>query len=491
MAFAAIVLTGCTSAGEGGGFGPGGSGRLKLQSLDIADAKYLSLVGGSDASRAAGESPALFKMDADGNMSAVVLTCTEEEDGTVKRQRTDIRVIPSDIIPLTEAYTYLHDCDFVDEEGQPFPMYMYASYESEGWSRFNLLVRNADGRIFYIPSAAHRYFDNLPSYQENSMSQLDGAGNLYLYCWDNSGSKMIAVTTQENGEVVVRQLNPDTLMLHNQSGEFFVLNNGTVVMLSGYDESEHLVLYPDGGFEFLSMDSDAEDPEAVATHSRLVKLGDELYSFVVSRRYEEGKPFDYRVFLQSLRVGATYGDWEYLEDVNTLLESGTDYSTDPADPAYLPWAARLSWWWNAALTEFLPLFETSQWYLFNYGFAIDKQLEQLRIWSDEERGRMILPRSDNTYAGRAWSTFDVENGIRWFDVETFESGEVRFDNPDAGAPAIWNEWRENIPGGEIVRTGIRQTDGKPVICTIRIDTGRVTVSVLEDDRPVVALVPLN
>lgn len=249
VALGAIAFTGCASDDDGGGGFPASGMRLKLQNLDIADAKYLSLIDNSSESRASDETqPALFKIDAEGNLSAVALTCTEEEDGSIKWERTDLRVIPRSVHSLAGTYTFLYDRKFIDEQGQSYSIGSYYEPDSDSWIRCHLLVRNADGRIFYVPSAAHRYFNNLDIYEDLYRCELNAAGNLYMYCFDHSVSSLISVSAKDNGEVEIRQLNAESYWFDMSRLGFYVLDNGTVIVPSLSDTTPYsVVFYPNGG----------------------------------------------------------------------------------------------------------------------------------------------------------------------------------------------------------------------------------------------------
>lgn len=249
VALGAIAFTGCASDDDGGGGFPASGTRLKLQNLDIADAKYLSLIDNSSESRASDETqPALFKIDAEGNLSAVALTCTEEEDGSIKWERTDLRVIPRSVHSLAGTYTFLYDRKFIDEQGQSYSIRSYYEPDSDSWIRCHLLVRNADGRIFYVPSAAHRYFNDLDIYEDLYRCELNAAGNLYMYCFDHSASSLISVSAKDNGEVEIRQLNPESYWFDMSRLGFYVLDNGTVIVPSLSDTTPYsVVFYPNGG----------------------------------------------------------------------------------------------------------------------------------------------------------------------------------------------------------------------------------------------------
>jgi hypothetical protein len=49
----------------------------------------------------------------------------------------------------------------------------------------------------------------------------------------------------------------------------------------------------------------------------------------------------------------------------------------------------------------------------------------------------------------------------------------------------------NIPKGETIISGTRYSDGKQIICTIKIDTGEMTWQENNNPLPITELIPLN
>ena len=50
---------------------------------------------------------------------------------------------------------------------------------------------------------------------------------------------------------------------------------------------------------------------------------------------------------------------------------------------------------------------------------------------------------------------------------------------------------ENIPSGEATLTGVRNSDGKQIVCFVNIETGAAVFSEQDSNRPVTVLIPLN
>ncbi len=165
----------CNEGGNEEGGSESGSATIKLQNLDIGDAKYLSLLGSPVRSQTGDSDAGLFMIDGHGNLSTVVLTCTEERGGTITQERKDIKVIPESIVSLPGGYTVMQCCDFMTGQGAYVDLFPY--YDPGKYGDFNIIVRNSDGKIFYIPQSV-----DMPDWQGDMSFALDKDNDLY-YEW--------------------------------------------------------------------------------------------------------------------------------------------------------------------------------------------------------------------------------------------------------------------------------------------------------------------
>ena len=72
----AMLSAACGDSDEGSG---GRSKTIKMQKLELDDAKYLSLTGTPSRAQSDESEVGLFKIDENGNISTVVLSCVEAE----------------------------------------------------------------------------------------------------------------------------------------------------------------------------------------------------------------------------------------------------------------------------------------------------------------------------------------------------------------------------------------------------------------------------
>lgn len=459
LAVIAVFLTACGNDDEGAG---DASRTIRLQKLDLSDAKYLSLTG--TPTRAAGDTETevgLFKIDENGTVSTVVLSCTEAEDGTVTQVRTDIEVAPRHLASLSGIYTLMADCEFRTAEGTHVDM--LAHYEPGAYGAFNMLVRNSDGKIYYIPQAAGRYFENTSQFFRATAP--DHRGNVYVSPYN--GRELLLITPRGD-DLVIEQVNPNNIGVAGD--EIWPMENGTVV-LADKDSYSCTFFYPDGGFESLNDNTlFLSDVDSGIKAVRLLEVaGVPRNEFVIS--------------LHDYHVGASAGN-NRLSAPIASLSSGTDYSTNLGDANYLDWVSKAS-----VNREWISsVYETADSYLLGTCLVVDKRTNRIAPLDREQSNRVIIPTQENTYKGLTWSVSDSE--ASWFDVRTLEGGIVHFDLSQAGSFQK-TDFFANIPAGEATVTGVRNSDGRQVICIVNIETGRAVCSVNDSKRPITVLVPLN
>lgn len=469
-------LAGCSESDDLGGGGGDIKGKtIKLQKLDFSVAKYLTLLDGTRA--ADSEEVGLFKIDENGNMTTVVLSCTEEGDGTVTKTRTDIKVIPSRVYSLCGMYTYMEDCNFTTNEGQHIWMKQY--YEPDA-RNFNILVRNGDGAIFYVPQLL------VDSYFYNSMfndAATDKNGNLYLY---GSNSALGMLSTQ-NGQLVMKQINPNGVTYN--FGGIIPFDNGTVMTSQFQFCLTCTFFYPNGGFEnyfgYTVLERFDDGGYSDETILPVSKVSSGLKTMMVKKTYHENiKCSEYVVSLHDFHVGTSYGE-HTLSAPLASYSSGLDYSLDDNDSNYLKWIAE----YRSDQYSMNGIFETQNRYFIGRLFVVDKQTMEMRPLEGNE-ANIIFPNEANMYHGRAWEIYKYDDcwTAKWYDIDALQSGMNSINLP--------TNFQENssivdIPSGKLIVSGIRYADGKCVTYFIDIETGQYTCTETDSERPVTALIPQN
>ena len=313
-----------------------GDKRLKLQSLDLSGAQYLTIVG--DATKADAGKPGLFKIDEGGNMSAVMLTCTEESDGSVTETRTDIEVIPRYICSLTNDYTLMLDCRFI-EDGQDIGMQQY--YEPTAFY-FNVLVRNSDGKIFYVPEAAEKQYS---LYRDDCIwaCTKDKAGNVYFVAGGYVGELISA-----GNDVSIRQC-------------------GNI----GASDSYALAL--DDGIKLITV------------------------------KNEQGYPNpNFAIEWNDVEVGAVRGETKIVGPVASI-SSGTKWNDNFSSPDCLLWAWGMKVTGRGTMAD---VYDFPDKYVLGRTLLLDKSTLKFSELNRDVYYNIIQPREDNMYKGRVWSVSD-------------------------------------------------------------------------------------
>lgn len=436
---------------------------LRLKKLDMSGGVYLTLAATNSTSKA-NDDKGLFKIDADGNMTAVVLTCIETEDGSISTERTDISVVPEKIISLAKAYTLLAGCTFKNEKGETVELWsMYGDTNGQ----FNILVRNTDGSIYYIPDEADAFF---PQYDEDYSLAIDKKGALYI---SNQYSNLLGrVELVSNGTTNITQINPSDVRV---GWKIWPLDNGTVVV---YDD-DHLenmtAFYPNGGFEKIGgWQNDSRTKYYYVDHQlKAVELTEHPAN-------EAGKAYS-ELTIHPFTIGTTVGSFAVAEAEASITGLRYDY-TNEEEPA--EWAER-----GSTNSDWLKgLYSHNHHYFIGQMLLYDQYAKQITEIPVDIVDRIIFPTENNTYRGKAYT---VQNeGCTWFDIETMTYGEVTFDFSPVESFMLTNYYAD-VPAGKCMIWGVRNSDGKPICITADIETGSVVCSENDDDRKIVALIPLN
>ena len=433
---------------------------IKMERLEFDGAKYLSLTGPVRAGDGISDTEVgLFKIDDQGNVSTVVLSCTETENG-VTQVIKDIDIIPKHLVSISGIYTLMLDCDFRISENLYFDMRAY--YEPDSYGPFNILVQNVDGKIFYIPQSASKYFENADAIN----TAFDAKGTAYMV----SGRDLLSIV-YENENLLMKQVNPDGVVV--EGNEIWPLDNGTIVVNSSGDL--YSFFYPNGGFEQVF-------PSDEGRIYYLAKAEDGIKAIELEER--DGTPQkEYTVTFNDYYVGQSVGQNSFSPI--SFISSGTAYSTDLGDANYLDWVSKVQINWKGWV---YPMYESEDRYLLGQSLVVDKRTLQISALDWDQSNSVIFPTKDNVYKGLAWSVSSSD--ASWFNIKTMESGVVPFDFSEVG-DFYMTDYFVNIPFGEVILTGVLNSNGKQIICKVDIETGHIVCAENDGNYPITELVPLN
>ena len=209
---------------------------LRWSRVDLTGAKYLVL-SENPVSKSTGAPSDVFKVDENGNMTAVVFYFTYDNNGNSQQARSDVKVVPQKISSYDGGqYMLFHDCDFRDEQGQSI-------YLSHYGGSYNFLIRRKDGAVFHIPYSEQ---DKFPATNSKYTAKVDHNGDLFV-----CNSSVISKVEAKDGQTYLRQITPNGM-----GAAQFMLTDQTDVLLGGFgiadntfDQANGTVFYPNGGFE--------------------------------------------------------------------------------------------------------------------------------------------------------------------------------------------------------------------------------------------------
>ncbi len=114
-------------------------GKMRPSMMDIAGAKSIGFIKETAASRGEALSSGLYKIDANGNISAVAVYFTEDEYGNQTQHQDEVKVKSADIYNVGTDYLFFDRCNFVDKKGE----YIWGL-------RWKFLVRKSDGKMWSL-----------------------------------------------------------------------------------------------------------------------------------------------------------------------------------------------------------------------------------------------------------------------------------------------------------------------------------------------------
>ena len=114
-------------------------GKMRVSRMDIAGAKAVGFIDSSVGSRGEAVSSGLYKIDANGNISAVAVYFTEDEEGNQTKHESEVRMVGANMANVGNDYIYFSNCWFTDNNGE------YIS----GLPR-KILVRKNDGKMWNL-----------------------------------------------------------------------------------------------------------------------------------------------------------------------------------------------------------------------------------------------------------------------------------------------------------------------------------------------------
>ncbi|MDE5969327.1 MAG: hypothetical protein K2G74_00640 [Muribaculaceae bacterium] len=141
--------------------------KMRPSMMDIVGAKSVGFIDESVASRGEALSSGLYKIDANGNISAVAVYFTEDEYGNQTQHKDEVKMRDADICNAGTDYLFFSGCDFVDKKGERIyrlpQKILVRKSDGKMWSLDNTEVyyRRPDDGQFYQADDGTLYYGNL------------------------------------------------------------------------------------------------------------------------------------------------------------------------------------------------------------------------------------------------------------------------------------------------------------------------------------------
>ena len=490
----------CCTSDDSLGIDGGKATNLRLSKLDIVGSKALAIVeaGGTRSS----DNQMLFKMDEDGNLSAVYVEVIELEDGTQKSSHIDYTIQASALFGIGDRYIYMTGCMLQDAKGNYRDI--RRDYEGGDFSYYSggfcMLVNKMNGKIYYVPQIVKDYFPrdldmNNVGYENDIVVAEDGT----FYMHTTSG----VVKVEVNGDnASVSTFGPqDGERYEYAGGGLIPLENGPVIWIipysGGWSTSNQLIriLYQNGGFETFDGSNDEwhrgfggikdeytccyDNGRILAVRrpaSNFKSYWDYRTQYDYSKRYESE---DVELSIVEIRIGDTYGNIEIGQPLFSLTgqnEVWQDYSRPEAQD------------WTEYARDMggeQSLYVLGDYFMIGNVLAINRNTLSYRdLVKEGISEHVIIPTTTNVYNGKAWTVYSY--AAMWFDPADMTYGEVTWDCPNN-----IKSCEIDIPNGNLMIVYLNPVDGSKHLRTINIETGDYVDTDVPTTQNIFQLIPIN
>ena len=461
---------------------------LRWSRVVLTGAKYLVL-SESPVSKSTVAPSDVFKVDENGNMTAVVFYFTYDNNGNSQQARTDVKVVPQKISSYDGGqYMLFHDCDFRDEQGQSIHLPHYVG-------RSNFLIRRKDGTVFHIPYSEE---DKFPTTNSKYTAKVDHNGDLFV-----CSSSRISKVEAKDGQTYLRQITPN-----GTGATQFMLTDQTDVLLSGNLSGQPAisdntfrypvhgtVFYPNGGFEsiqFYAFPGYYEDRDEHSSYT-LFQDGNQVKLFECStvirdpsgdiRRDPSGE------YVSTITLGIR--DLNFSTTPPVTLSNEYTYSETWTENRYVS-----SWWYSAAIS-------CKNHFILTYGGRYSPEDVELLVCDRTDKSMRFVtptqfPEPNVAYGDHPLEESMIDNTlfylntatrtIQKYDFETLTYSEVQYDDSSVGQ---YVQLGISLGYNAYIINGVRNSDGRSVVIEIDHSTGAVKTTVAPDERKITELIQLN
>lgn len=504
MSVAILMMSGCSS--DDGPKGPKiDYSQLRLGHMDLSGAVSIGLEDNNGSSRAIdGEylSAGLYKVDAQGNISAVGVYFTTDNKGNRLEHEEVLRVVPEELHNLTDNYMLVCWCEYYDSDGDIVEDHYKGG---ENWIQQevpykNLLVRKSDGKIWCVDNIFELLYDGYDHRLRGNFNE-DAAGALYYRQVDWGNHLVYKFNLQEDSSSLEQLTNTSETMEY-----FHVAYNGVIWSHRDHDIDGYGLMFewPHSGFQKITSgdiyDAGGKVVGTIPEGTFRDQWGNEFHTdsirikpwFVTSYPIE----FQYKPYLMivpsSLSILEDDGDMLTLNNnSHFLVKEAFREAKWPLASIYAidfgssPGSAKI------ADTPMIQLFGVPE-------DALEVYDSFHRVYSFYQGDGYVLTIGTGnwvtkidmvnntwewmkkldvefdlygswTYSGKVWSidTSRDHFGAYWFDLTSFEEDFVNFNN----LPSFFDESDYDYSNGKIIYSEQDPATGNHVKVVIDITTG--------------------
>ena len=448
---------------------------LRWSRVDLTGAKYLVL-SESPVSKSTGAPSDVFKVDENGNMTAVVFYFTYDNNGNSQQARTDVKVVPQKISSYDGGqYMLFHDCYIRDEQGQNIHLPHYGG-------SYNFLIRRKDGAVFHIPYSEQGKF---PATNSKYTAKVDHNGDLFV-----CKSSVISKVEAKDGQTYLRQITPNGM-----GAAQFMLTDQTDVLLGGFgiadntfDQANGTVFYPNGGFEsiqFYTLPGYYEDRHEYSSYT-LFQDGNQVKLFECSTVIRDPTIVE---CVSTITIGIR--DVNFSTTPPVTLSNEYTYSKTWTENRYVSF-----WGYSAAIS-------CKNHFILTYGGRYSPEDVELLVCDRSDKSMRIVtptqfPEPEVSYGEHPLEDRMINNTlfylntttriIQKYDFETLTYSEVQYDDSSVGQ---YVQLGISLGYNAYIINGVRNSDGRSVVIEINHSTGAVKTTVAPDERTITELIQLN
>ncbi len=392
-----------------------------------------------------------FKLDANGNISAIGVFVNEENG---RETLSNLSVVPYRVKNLTENYLFFEGCSYYDEDGD--------KVEDVPFELQVLLVRRSDGLIYSAVIGEERF----DPYSERGAFTEDGASRLLGVFNPSLTTVCIGRITLSSFEGTFEKLTTDGAPIEYPIyPRLFAMDRGVIAISGPYLPTDQKgmrqtvsLVYPNGGYENLNNNG-------IVGGYILLENGIIQYAAVA----DEPSKF--------ISVGSSYGQ-SSEEVIGTNSPNWSDYYSNPSS------------WYETANKVVVKTY--SDWGNPNSYFVYDKQTRQFEDLPTEfDNSDNMELWNENICNGRFYG-LTVHDGkpskAVWLDPTTLTTGQTDLN---IGNEIDITDYSVDYKHASAQLTGTRRSDGYKVAISVDLRTGEHNTIFSAPNREIISLIPLN